>query len=197
MTEDRDCMTESHEHVSEAIEHLKEDTSGLAGSTMSIAKDSLADVQESLRSAQQCLGELVDKYSEHTQRARDNPLANVMQSAGFGFLVGWLINKNHINAGQEEGKETEMGARLGVESEAIRILQKKIKSLQDDITELTDAAGEELQCMAEKVRDRYEHTSKAARHMMTENPVKTSVIAGAVGLAAGFFIHLMLQRHEG
>ncbi|HUU69964.1 MAG TPA: hypothetical protein VM186_10585 [Planctomycetota bacterium] len=184
-------MTEQQEGTSEAFERLKTDTSEIADTTVSAAQESLSELQESLKRLEELIGDAADKYARCVQNIREHPVAGLTQSAGVGLLVGWLCGEKR----EGHNKETEMGH--GAETETIRILQKKIRALQDDLARLTSSAAEELQSMASKLKDKYDATSEAAMSYIDKNPGKTSLAAGTLGFAAGFLLHLMLKRHEG
>jgi len=184
-------MTEQDDGTSEAFERLKSDTSEIADTAVSAAQGSLCDLQESLRRLEELLGDAADKYARCVENIREHPVAGLTQSAGIGLLVGWLCGAKR----EGRNKETEMAH--GAETETIRMLQKKIKALQDDLAQFTSSAAEELQSMAGKLKDKYESTSDAAAKYVEKNPGKTSLAAGVMGFAAGFLLHLMLKRHEG
>ena len=183
-------MTEEHQGTSEAFERLKTDTSEIADTAVSAAKESLTELQESLKRVEDVIGDAAGKYDRCIQGIRENPIGGLTQSAGIGFLVGWLCGERKLG----QSKETEMAQ---AESETIRLLQKKLRAMQDDIAHLTSSASDELQCMAKKLKEKYECTTDAAKDFVEKNPGKTTIAAGALGLAAGFLLHLMLKRHEG
>jgi len=184
-------MTEQQEGTSEAFERLKTDTSEIADTAVSAAQGSLSELQESLKRLEELIGDAAGKYARCVENIREHPVAGLTQSAGVGLLVGWLCGEKR----EGRNKETEMAH--GAEAETIRMLQKKIRALQDDLAQFTSSAAEELQSMAGKLKEKYECTSEAAKDYVEKNPGKTSLAAGALGFAAGFLLHLMLKRHEG
>ena len=186
-------MTENPEDVSEAIKKLKIDTSELSAAALALMKNHLAEFQEGLKRTEELARQGAGELSEDAEAAREQPLTAMMKAAGAGFLVGWLIRNGKFFTTEEA---EEMGHHEG-EQETVRQLRQKIETMQADIAALTNAAGEELQNMAETLRMKYESTSKAARDYVTENPVKTSLAAGIAGVALGFLLHTIWRQHEG
>ena len=183
-------MTEEQQCTSEAFERLKTETSELADTTVCAAKQSLTELQESLKRVEDLIGDAAGKYDRCIENIRENPVAAVSQSAGVGFLVGWLCGEKKLG----QSKETGMAQ---AESDTIRMLQKKIRAMQEDIAQLTSSASDELQCVAKQLREKYEDTTGAAKEFVEKNPGKTTIAAGVLGFAAGFLLHLMLKGHEG
>jgi len=186
-------MTEDPEEVSEAIKKLKIDTSELSAAALALMKNRLDEFQQGLERTEELAKDGAGELSANAEAAREQPVTAVMKAAGAGFLVGWLIRNGKLFASKEA---EEMGHHEG-EQETIRQLRQKIETMQADIAALTNAAGEELQNMAEMLRMKYEKTSRAARDYVTENPVKTSLVAGVAGVALGFLLHTIWRQHEG
>jgi len=193
-------MTEEKERVSEAaadaggapdaFDRLRGESSAVVEATVSAAKESVANVQKGLDQVEECIGSAVGRLEQHAEYIRANPMAGVLETAGIGFLVGWLVTHN-----KEMGRRKETGMGLG-ETETIKTLQKKLREMHNDLSDLTSAAGDDLHDMVKKLRKKYESTSKTVCKFVADNPVKTSVGAAVVGVGLGFLLHSLIQRHD-
>ncbi|HUS59008.1 MAG TPA: hypothetical protein VM141_10180 [Planctomycetota bacterium] len=186
------AMTDDPEKVSEAIDKLKSDTSDLTAFALSLMKHRLAEFQEGLQHTEELVKRGAGEVSDTVEATREHPLTTIMKAAGTGFLVGWLIKNGTLVTNEE----AEMAHHEG-EQESMHRLHEKIQSMQSDIAALTNAAGEELQNLAEALRMKCEKTSRAAKEYASDNPLKTGIAAGVAGVALGFILHSIWRRHEG
>lgn len=80
--------------VLEAVDRIKKDTRELGEALRYAARQSMTDVQDSLdHTAEELRGtaeRYVDRARENTQR---KPLTSLLQWAGVGIAIGWLIAK--------------------------------------------------------------------------------------------------------
>jgi ElaB/YqjD/DUF883 family membrane-anchored ribosome-binding protein len=89
---------------------------------------------------------------------------------------------------------------MSIAKEQYDELQKRVRSLGEDVAELSRAtsaaANKRFNAFAGEVKDKYQKSSTAAREFVEENPAKATLAAGVAGFALGFLTHMIRKRRS-